>query len=173
MINEFPGIAIVPLNCGFFALGLALLQGLVKLEKISGKYKPKIILTCSPPFRHTYFDGKQRVVHYRTKSIYEIFSYNLYPGPSAKKGVYGALIHFGEHEGWVVNHCATVQVITPYDNKIVIMHEGASGGGKSEMNELIHREAEGAILLGTNIITGQKNIFISREHAPFERSPMT
>jgi hypothetical protein len=163
MVKEFPGIAIVPLNCGFFALGLALLQGLVKLEKIEGKFKPKIILTCAPPFRHTHFEGKQRVVHYRTKTTYEIFSYNLYPGPSAKKGVYGALIHFGEQEGWVVNHCATVQVITPYDNKIVIMHEGASGGGKSEMNEFIHREAEGAIRLGTNTVTGQKKyLYITR-----------
>jgi hypothetical protein len=36
------------------------------------------------------------------------------------------------------------------------MHEGASGAGKSEMNETIHREADGSILLGTNVITNEK-----------------
>ena len=45
--------------------------------------------------------------------LHELFSYNLYPGPSAKKGVYGVLINLGEHEGWVTAHCSTVQVVTP------------------------------------------------------------
>ena len=30
-------------------------------------------------------------------------------------------------------------VETPYENEIVFMHEGASGGGKSEMLEDFHR----------------------------------
>src|SRR6056297_3201147 len=122
MIEEFPSIAIVPLNSCFFALGLALLQGLVKMSEYEGVFKPNVFLYCAPPFRHTHFDGKQRVVHKRTRETYEVFSYNLYPGPSAKKGIYGALIHFGELEGWVTAHASSVQVITPYDNKIVIMH---------------------------------------------------
>jgi hypothetical protein len=90
------------------------------------------------------------------KILYEIFSFNLYPGPSAKKGVYGILIDIGSREGWVAPHCSAVQVITPYDNSTIIMHEGASGGGKSEMLEQVHREADGRLLLGENIITGER-----------------
>ena len=88
--------------------------------------------------------------------MHELFAYNLYPGPSAKKGVYGILLNLGEKEGWVTNHCATVQVITPYDNTVTIMHEGASGGGKSEMLERAHRESDGRLLLGRNTVTGEK-----------------
>jgi hypothetical protein len=36
------------------------------------------------------------------------------------------------------------------------MHEGASGGGKSEMIEHVHREMDGRILLGRNTVTGEK-----------------
>jgi hypothetical protein len=36
------------------------------------------------------------------------------------------------------------------------MHEGASGGGKSEMLEQVHREPDGLLLLGQNVITGEK-----------------
>ena len=36
------------------------------------------------------------------------------------------------------------------------MHEGASGGGKSEMIEDLHREPDGSVLLGTNIVTEEK-----------------
>jgi len=84
-----------------------------------------------------------------------MFAYNLYPGPSAKKGIYGVLINLGEDEGWVTAHCSTVQVVTPYDNTITIMHEGASGGGKSEMLEQIHREPDGRMILGRNVVTGE------------------
>jgi hypothetical protein len=96
------------------------------------------------------------VVHNRRDGLHELFSYNLYPGPSAKKGIYGVLIGLGEREGWVTNHCSTVQVITPYDNVVTIMHEGASGGGKSEMLEQAHREPDGRLLLGENLVTGEK-----------------
>ncbi|HRZ82592.1 MAG TPA: DUF4914 family protein, partial [Candidatus Hydrogenedentes bacterium] len=51
---------------------------------------------------------------------------------------------------------STVQVVTPYDNTLTIMHEGASGGGKSEMLEVAHREADGRLLLGTNTVTGER-----------------
>ncbi|MGB9597969.1 MAG: DUF4914 family protein, partial [Candidatus Poribacteria bacterium] len=43
---------------------------------------------------------------------------------------------------------------------VTFMHEGASGGGKSEMLEHIHREADGRILLGRNIITEEKRYLV-------------
>ncbi len=94
-------------------------------------------------------------MHNRLTECYEMFSFNLYPGPSAKKGVYGMLIDLGERENWVTAHCSTVQVITPYDNVVTIMHEGASGGGKSEMLEQAHREQDGRWMYGENLITGE------------------
>ncbi|MEM6393110.1 MAG: DUF4914 family protein [Planctomycetota bacterium] len=159
-----PGLAICPANAGFFALGLALLQGIVPLDKIDESYHHAAIVYIAPPFRHTHFDGKQVVVHNRRKDVglHELFSYNLYPGPSAKKGVYGMLLTKGESGSvskggtkWTTAHCATVQVVTPYDNTVTIMHEGASGGGKSEMLEHIHREADGRLRLGTNTVTDE------------------
>lgn len=149
-------LAIAPLNAGFFALGLAMLQGITPVEELDADFQPKAVLFVAPPFRHTHFKGKQIVVHNRKPDLYEIFSFNLYPGPSAKKGVYGIVIDIGAREGWVAPHCSTVVVVTPYDNAIVIMHEGASGGGKSEMLEQAHRESDGRLLLGENVITGEK-----------------
>jgi hypothetical protein len=149
-------LVIVPANVGFFALGLAMLQGIIPYEKIPPTFTPQAIVYTAPVFRHTHFEGKQVVVHHRRPDLHEMFSFNLYPGPSAKKGVYGMLLELGEHEGWVTAHCSTVQVITPYDNLITIMHEGASGGGKSEMLEQMHREPTGQLLLGENIVTGEK-----------------
>lgn len=149
-------LAICPANAGFFAFGLALLQGIVDIRNKKEKFKPSMLLYIAPPFRHTRFSGKQVVVHNRSASIHEIFSYNLYPGPSAKKGVYGALINKGTMEGWVTAHCSAVQVITPYDNVVSFMHEGASGGGKSEMLQQPHRLPDGRMRLGKNLITGEE-----------------
>jgi hypothetical protein len=146
-------LAIVPANAGFFALGLALLQGIH--TTLPENFEPRAILFVIPPFRHSHFHGKQIVVHDRSHDRHEIFSYNLYPGPSAKKGIYGVLIHHGEPEGWVTAHCSTVEVVTPYENHIAIMHEGASGSGKSEMLEHVHREDDGSLLLGSNVISGE------------------
>ena len=87
-----------------------------------------------------------------------MYALNLYPGPSAKKGIYGALINIGEQEGWTTLHGSTVEVVTPYDNIVTIMHEGASGGGKSEMLEYPHRENDGRLLLGQNIVTGEQPV---------------
>ncbi|MGM0381301.1 MAG: DUF4914 family protein [bacterium] len=151
-----PSVAIAPANAGFFALGLGLLQGIFDIENVDKPYAPKVYINVAPPFRHTHFDGKQRVVHNRSKTQHEIFSYNLYPGPSAKKGVYGALLHFGRLEGWTTTHASTVKTRTPYNMKSVFMHEGASGGGKSEMNEHIHRSDDGSIQIGENLVTGEK-----------------
>ncbi len=150
-------LVIVPANAGFFALGLALLQGMPPPDQLPNGFAPRAILYVAPPFRHTHFAGKQVVVHHRTDgTLHEMFAYNLYPGPSAKKGVYGVLIHRAELEGWVVPHCSTVQVVTPYDNVVTIMHEGASGGGKSEMLEQMHREPDGRLLLGLNLVSNER-----------------
>lgn len=149
-------LVIAPANAGFFAMGLAVLQQFIPLAEIPAAFSPRLILYVAPPFRHTHFDGRQMVVHARSTALHEIFAYNLYPGPSAKKGVYGALITTAERDGWVVAHCSTVQVVTPYDNVLTIMHEGASGGGKSEMLEQAHRELDGRLLLGRNVVTGEE-----------------
>ena len=148
-------VAICPLNASFFAMGLALLQGFVPVDELPDDFNPTATIYVAPVFRHTHFEGKQVVVHNRRKEMYELFSYNLYPGPSAKKGVYGMLLDLGEKEGWTTTHCSAVRVITPYDNEITIMHEGASGGGKSEMLEQAHRTEDGRWVLGENIISGE------------------
>lgn len=149
-------IAVVPTNCSFFALALAELQGCIPIDELPDDFSPKSIIWVAPSFRFTHFNEKQIVVHNRGGEIYEIFSYNLYPGPSAKKGVYSILIHKGEKEGWVVPHCSAIQAITPYDNVVTFMHEGASGGGKSEMLEQPHRLPDGRLLMGRNIVTEEK-----------------
>lgn len=152
------GIAITPANAGFFAMGLAMLQKIVSIGELTSKFKIDSIIYVAPTFRHTHFDGKQVVVHNRTEDRHEIFSYNLYPGPSAKKGLYGALLTKGEKEGWITAHCSTVQAVSPYDNITTFMHEGASGGGKSEMLQHILREPNGQVLIGENSISGEKRL---------------
>ncbi|MEM1166122.1 MAG: DUF4914 family protein [Planctomycetota bacterium] len=154
--EALPALAIAPANAGFFALGLSMLQGILSEDEIPDGYEPRAIIYTAPPFRHTRFDGRQIVVHNRRDGLHELFSYNLYPGPSAKKGIYGVLLNLGESEGWTTAHCSTVRVTTPYDNHVVFMHEGASGGGKSEMLEHIHREADGRLVLGRNTVTGER-----------------
>ncbi|HIK56956.1 MAG TPA: DUF4914 family protein [Synechococcales cyanobacterium M55_K2018_004] len=153
-------VVVAPANAGFFALGLALLQGIQNPEEIGADFSLGAVLYVAPPFRHTVFGGKQVVVHNRRPGLHELFSYNLYPGPSAKKGIYGVLLALGEQENWVTAHASTVQVVTPYDAKVTFMHEGASGGGKSEMLEPIHRRPDGSILLGKNLVTGDERSLI-------------
>ncbi|MGC9002159.1 MAG: DUF4914 family protein [Dictyoglomus sp.] len=152
----YPSLLIAPSNAGFFAWALADIQGFIPRNQLREKFEPMAIVYVAPPFRHTHFSGKQIVVHYRSNGRHEVFSYNLYPGPSAKKGIYGVLINIGEMEGWVTAHASTVKIVTPYDNELVIMHEGASGGGKSEMIQQMHREKDNRILVGENIITGER-----------------
>ncbi len=153
----YGSLLICPRNAAFFAAAMADLQGMIPCSKISADFRLRGgIVFVAPPFRHSRYEGRQVVVHNRLKQEQEIFAYNLYPGPSAKKGVYSILLHLGEQEGWVTNHCSTVTVVTPYDNRFVIMHEGASGGGKSEMIEHIHRMEDGRLLLGENIITEEQ-----------------
>lgn len=152
------GIAIVPANAGFFAMGLSMLQKIIPVHDLDEYFKVESTIYVAPTFRHSHFEGRQIVVHRRSDNLHEMFSYNLYPGPSAKKGLYGALLNKGEHEGWTTAHCSTVQVISPYDNITTFMHEGASGGGKSEMLQHIVREPQGQVLIGENMITGERRL---------------
>lgn len=152
----YASIAIIPTNAAFFAATLADLQGFIPASKVPNLFKPKAVIYVAPSFRHTHYDGKQVVVHNRLYDMQEIFSYNLYPGPSAKKGVYSILLHIGEEEGWVTLHASTVKIVTPYELELTVMHEGASGGGKSEMTEPFHREEDGRLLLATNTFTGEE-----------------
>lgn len=155
--HGYDSICIGPSNAAFFSAALADLQDFINIDEINWDFDLKAIVYLAPPFRHTHFNGKQVVIHNRLECVHEVYSYNLYPGPSAKKGIYGVLLNIGEQEGWVTAHASTVKVVTPYDNEIVIMHEGASGGGKSEMIEQVHKEQDGRVLLGLNTVTGEKN----------------
>ena len=154
-IYGYGSILICPVQCAFFAFALAHLQGFVNAEESEG-YQPRAIIYVAPPFRHTHFEGKQVVVHNRLDDCHEVFSYNLYPGPSAKKGVYSVLLDIGEQEGWTTCHTSCGRLITPYENEMVIMHEGASGGGKSEMLQDIAREQDGRVLLSQTTVTGEE-----------------
>lgn len=152
----YESLLVCPANAAFFALSLANMQGFIPIDEVHDNYVPRSIFYVAPPFRHTHFDGKQVVVHNRTDDLHEVFAYNLYPGPSAKKGVFSVLLDIGEHEGWVCCHASAARVETPDEIEVVFMHEGASGGGKSEMLEDFHREADRRILLGTHTVTGEK-----------------
>lgn len=167
----YPTLLIAPENAGFFVAGLADLQGFFPAKDVPAGFAPRSVIYLAPPFRHTHFDGKQVVVHNRLPGMHELFSYNLYPGPSAKKGVYGILISIGEEEEWCTLHSSAVRLLTPYDNEFVIMHEGASGGGKSEMTQQLHREPDGRILLARNTVTEDDVFFELRD--PCELHPVT
>jgi len=153
---EYYSLLIVPRNAAFFALMLADIQGFIPIDSLPKDFKPMAIVYVAPTFRHTHFEGKQIVVHNRLSHIHEVFSYNLYPGPSAKKGVYSVLLDIGEKEGWLSIHASAVKVITPYDNELVMLHEGASGGGKSELLQQIRREKDNKIVLATHLRTQDK-----------------
>ena len=153
----YDSLMVCPSNAAFFALSLANMQGFVGIHEIGENYKPRAIIYVAPPFRITHFEGKQVVVHQRSEDLHEVFAYNLYPGPSAKKGVFSVLLDIGEHEGWITNHASAALLETPYENEVVFMHEGASGGGKSEMLEEIHKEENGQILVGTHTVSGEKH----------------
>ncbi|HKK61352.1 MAG TPA: DUF4914 family protein [Bacteroidales bacterium] len=150
------GIAIAPANAAFFAMGLSMLQEIIPVENLKHESQLKSMILVAPVFRHTHFNGKQVVVHNRTDNLHEVYAYNLYPGPSAKKGLYSVLLDQGEKENWTTAHCSSVQSISPYDNVTTFMHEGASGGGKSEMHQHILREPDGRVLLGKHVQTGEE-----------------
>ena len=152
----YESLLIIPKNAAFFALALCDIQKFIPKGQICEGFSPKIVLYVAPTFRHTHFEKKQIVVHNRLKDVHEIFAYNLYPGPSAKKGIYGALLNIGENKEWTTLHTSAAQIITPYDKVVNIMHEGASGAGKTEMTEPIHYGTNGKVLLGINDQTKEK-----------------
>ena len=151
----YDSVLVCPRNTAFFAFALAQLQAFVNARDIES-FTPRSVVFVAPPFRHTHFGGKQVVVHSRHDDLHEVFAYNLYPGPSAKKGIYSILLDIGEQEGWVTAHASAARVITPYENEMVMMHEGASGGGKSELLQDVPRVADGRVLLGIHTQTGEK-----------------
>ena len=155
----YNSLMICPVNAAFFALSLANMQGFMSIYDVPEIFDPRAIIYVAPPFRHTHFEGKQVVVHQRSEKLHEVFSYNLYPGPSAKKGVFSMLLDIGEHEGWITNHASAAMLESPYENETVFMHEGASGGGKSEMLEEIHREPDKIVT--DNISVNINVIFIN------------
>jgi len=155
-VYGYDSLMVCPMNAAFFALSIANMQGFVSVLDIKSDYKPRAIIYVAPPFRMTHFNGKQVVVHQRSEGLHEVFAYNLYPGPSAKKGVFSMLLDIGEAEGWITNHASAALLESPYENEVVFMHEGASGGGKSEMLEEIHREEDGRILIATHTVSGEK-----------------
>ena len=111
----YPSLLVLPKNAAFFATGLADLQGFIPASKVPNFFKPRAVVYVAPPFRHTHYDGKQVVIHNRSYDMHEVFSYNLYPGPSAKKGIYAVLLDVGEQEKWITCHASTVRVVTPYE----------------------------------------------------------
>ena len=125
---DIPAVMLCPLNAAFFALSLANMQGFTGIAGVPDGYTPRGIIYVAPPFRHTHFSGRQIVVHCRGEAVHEVFAYNLYPGPSAKKGVFSMLLDIGAREGWVCCHASAALVESPYENRVVFMHEGASGG---------------------------------------------
>lgn len=152
--HGYDSIMVGPRNAAFFAFALSQLQAFVDVKTVE-HFKPRGVVYVAPPFRHTHFNGHQVCVHNRKEDLHEVFSYNLYPGPSAKKGIYSVLLDIGEQEGWVTAHASAARIITPYENEMVMMHEGASGGGKSELLEDVHRAPDGRVLLGENTVTGE------------------
>ncbi len=154
--HGYDSVLLCPRNAAFFAFALAQLQAFVEVKNVD-HFTPRSVIYAAPPFRHTHFDGKQVCVHRRRADLHEIFAYNLYPGPSAKKGIYSVLLDIGEQEGWVTAHASAARVITPYENEMVMMHEGASGGGKSELLQDVQRAADGRVLLGVNTHTGEEH----------------
>lgn len=64
-------VALLPANAGFFALGLALLQGVLPPDDLPEGFQPKCAIYVVPPFRHTHFGGKQMVVHNRLHGLHE------------------------------------------------------------------------------------------------------
>jgi len=153
----YPSLYIGPLNAAFFAATLADMQGFIPLEKIPDNFTPRAMLYLAPTFRITHFKGKQVVVHNRLDGLHEVFSYNLYPGPSAKKGIYGVLLSIGEEEQFTTLHASTVKVLIPEQKrKVTIMHEGASGSGKTEMSQHVGADVSGRLTFGTNTVTGEQ-----------------
>lgn len=85
-----------------------------------------------------------------------MYSYNLYPGPSAKKGIYGVLLNIGEEKGWVTAHASTVKVIIPYDSELLPVTDDMAlchPAIQNESEKLVVKDAESAWFLRLDNIT--------------------
>ena len=91
-------LLVAPANAAFFIAALANLQTMIPGNSATGGFGPRTFIYCGP-IRHTHCDGRQVVVHHRSSEWHEMYALNLYPGPSAKKGIYRALLNLGEQEG--------------------------------------------------------------------------
>lgn len=151
-------VVVIFVNVGFFGLGLVLLQGIIDFMELFEDFLLEVVIYIVLFFCYIYFEGKQVVVYNCQLGKYEMFFYNFYFGLSVKKGVYGMLIGQGEEEGWVIVYCFIVWVVMFYDNVIMFMYEGVSGGGKSEMLQQFYWLLEGSLLLGKNILIGEKRM---------------
>lgn len=149
-----PSALICPTNAAFFALSVALMQGFVSARELPEGFAPRGVFYVAPPFRHTHFAGRQIVVHCRSERRHEVFAYNLYPGPSAKKGVFSLLLDMGEREGRICCHASGVIAISHSGAQTTFMHEGASGGGKSEMLERARTQEDGTLILARKSAIG-------------------
>ena len=73
----YDSLMVCPMNAAFFALALADMAGFVSIRSVRETLLPRGIIYVAPPFRHTHFEGKQIVVHQRSETLHEVFSYNL------------------------------------------------------------------------------------------------
>lgn len=157
--GKIPAVLLCPEKAAFFALASALMQGFIPAHAVPYGFTPRGIFIVAPPFRHTHFAGKQTVVHCRSKELHEVFAYNLYPGPSAKKGVFSLLLDVAPQGG---RHCCHASAVLAERKeggrklRAVFMHEGASGGGKSELLQALPSGAEGKMLLAQSFVTGER-----------------
>ncbi len=149
-------LLVAPANAAFFVAALANLQTMIPADQLPENYAPlRVYLLGSPVPSHAlrWTAGGGAPPQFRSAR-------NIRPESlsrsHARRGIYGVLINIGEQEGWTTLHGSTVEVVTPYDNIVTIMHEGASGGGKSEMLEYPHREIDGRLLLGLNTVTKER-----------------
>ncbi|MDD2941971.1 MAG: DUF4914 family protein [bacterium] len=125
------GVCIAPLNAAYAAFGGARLQEMLDVDTF-GDFESSMFIYLVPPFRHTKFGGDQVVGHDRN-APYSMFAFNLYPGPGFKKGIFGYLLHYAEKHGFEILHAAATRVKDHSSgSETVFVHQGPSGGGKSE-----------------------------------------
>ena len=130
------GVVILPENCAFFGYMMGILQEILSAAQCSEGLSADFVVLLAPPLRHSHFDGRQAVIHHRygapAAPVYEMLATCLYPGPSGKKGVYAMGLEIARRHDGVILHASAVRLLRPDGSHISVLHEGASGGGKSE-----------------------------------------
>ena len=102
----------LPLNAAFFAFALSQLQASWRSRTWSTS-PPRAVIYVAPPSATPASTESRWSYIAATRTSTRSFSYNLYPGPSAKKGIYSVLLDIGEQEGWVTAHASAARIITP------------------------------------------------------------